>query len=176
MRGNQILTENGLSYIIIKHRDGTESKVTIDTKNIPKVTGLTWGLTCGYAATQIWSDGRGSTKVIYYLHRYLLDLPPYGKPDVDHKDRNRLNCTEQNLRTATRSQNQSNAIRKDTAASASGLRGVSRIARGRRTRYTAHIQTKGVLLHLGTYDTAEEASAVYEAKEAELHGEFKPTS
>jgi hypothetical protein len=33
-----------------------------------------------------------------------------------------------------------------------------------------------VLLHLGTYDTAEEASAVYEAKEAELHEEFKPTS
>jgi hypothetical protein len=170
MKGNQILTENGLSYIIIIHRDGSETRVTIDTKNIPKVVGLTWGITCGYATTQIWSAGRGSTKVLYYLHRYLMGLPPYGEPAVDHKDRDRLNCTEQNLRIATRSQNQTNQVRRD-----SEHRGVSCVRRvGGRCKYTAHIQTEGILLHLGTFDTAEEASAVYEAKEAELHGEFKP--
>ena len=98
MKGNQIQTENGSSFIIIPHRDGSESRVEIDTEDIQKVVGLTWGLTCGYAATQLWSAGRGSTKIIYYLHRYLMDLPPYGLPSVDYKDKNRMNCRKGNLK------------------------------------------------------------------------------
>lgn len=98
MKGNQIVTENGSSFILIPHKDDSVGRVQIDTEDVPKVVGLTWGVTNGYPATQLWSAGRGSTKVTYYLHRYLMGLPPYGLPSITYRDGDRLNCRKGNLR------------------------------------------------------------------------------
>lgn len=79
---------------------------------------------------------------------------------VDHKDRNKQNNAFSNLRLATDNTNQWN-----------------RAARGyhkRGNRYCACIRHYGKLLHIGTFDTPEEAQAAYRQKARELRGEFAP--
>ena len=103
-----------------------------------------------------------------YAHR-LAVLAMTGKEpeaDVDHRDMNCQNNKWSNLREATRSQNRCNTpVRKDNKL---GIKGVHR----RGDRYVAQIQINGKKKCLGTYDTPEEASEVYQRAAAELHGEF----
>lgn len=53
-----------------------------------------------YAITCFKEGGR---KRYVYLHRYIMDAPE--ELDVDHKDRNGLNCRRENLRVMTHSDN-----------------------------------------------------------------------
>lgn len=86
---------------------------------------------------------------------------------VDHKDRNPLNNTRHNLRLATSSQNQAN--RKVMSSSSLQLKGVRQRPSG---RFSAQIFKCGKIVWLGTYDTAEEAHAVYVEAAKSIHGEF----
>ena len=81
---------------------------------------------------------------------------------VDHVDRDTLNNAFSNLRLATDNTNQWN-----------------REARGyhkKGNRYVACIRHYGKLIHIGTFDTAEEAQSAYREKARELRGEFTPTA
>jgi len=83
-----------------------------------------------------------------------------GSGSLDHKDRNRANNAFHNLRKATDRQNGANRMAK----------GIKRTRNGK--RYEARIVVGYKYIHLGTYDTAEEAGAAYAKAAAELHGEF----
>ena len=72
-----------------------------------------------------------------------------------------------NLRPATRSQNQGNTISWRT--NTSGYRGVRRTRYG---RWKATISKNCCLIHLGTFDTPEEAHAAYCAEAKSFWGEF----
>lgn len=69
-----------------------------------------------------------------------------------------------NLREVTSSENQQNII-VARANSKTGLRGVC----PDRNRFRAGIRSKGEKLHLGVFDTAEEAHAAYVAAKRRLH-------
>ena len=85
---------------------------------------------------------------------------------VDHKNRVASDYRWSNLRAATRLQNQANArVRKD---SRSGVKGVSAV----RQKFRAKIRAGGKKIHLGYFDTPEDAHAAYVAKAKELFGEF----
>lgn len=85
------------------------------------------------------------------------------KKDVEHRDGDKTNNKWSNLRLATRTENQGNARARVS------LKGVTRVRTG---KYTAQIQKHMVKMHLGTFDTAEEAHAAYVRKAIELYGEF----
>lgn len=85
------------------------------------------------------------------LHRHLMELP--GDIEVDHIDRNPLNCRRNNLRPATRSQNCANRAYTNTA---SGYRGVSPVKEGR--KWQARARYKGRLLYLGVFDDPADAA------------------
>lgn len=93
------------------------------------------------------------------------EWPPYF---VDHKDGNTANNRWSNLRSATPSQNLAN--RGLPANSSTGFKGVSRHQKSRRFR--AVIKAEGRYIHLGFYDTAEEAHAAYCAAATKYYGEF----
>jgi len=103
-----------------------------------------------------------------FIHRLVAEafIPnPENKPWVEHIDGNKLNNRIDNLRWATSAEKSRNiGVRVDNT---SGYRGVSRLKNGRwRARIWVNCKEK----YLGTFDTAEEASAAYQKAVAELRG------
>ena len=86
------------------------------------------------------------------LARLLLNAPK--NKQVDHIDGNPLNNTRENLRLCSQSQNNMNRVKVGELP-----KGVSiHMPTG---RYRARIQIEGTQLHLGLFDTLEQAEAAY---------------
>lgn len=85
---------------------------------------------------------------------------------VDHKDGDYYNCTRTNLRVATASQNQAN--RRVQKNSTTGVKGV--FPHG--NRYRSYVTINRKQKWLGSFDTVEEAKAVYDEAAKEIFGEF----
>lgn len=86
---------------------------------------------------------------------------------VDHINHNTLDNRCENLRLVTHSQNQMN--RKKHSNNTSGFTGV----RHHRNKFRATIGFNNKLIHLGHYDTPQEASEAYQKAASELFGEYK---
>lgn len=103
-----------------------------------------------------------------YLHHVLWES--WGQPKtrlVDHRDGNGLDCRRQNVRAATRAQNNRNSrLRSDNR---SGFKGVTEVRPG---RFRAQCRFGGRNQYLGRFDTPEEAHAAYVAAAREHAGEF----
>ena len=112
----------------------------------------------------------GIQKRVYRAHR-LAWLYVYGEwPDrqVDHINTDSLDNRIVNLRLATTAENSRNRGRR--VDNTSGIKGVSWAKRSR--KWLAHLGHNGKLLHLGLFDTIEEAKAVREEAARRLQGEF----
>lgn len=114
-------------------------------------------------------------RVMVNTHRYklprLIWLHYYGEwPElmVDHKNRDDGDNSIDNLRQATDGQNQHNR----RVRSPHGFKGVSLSAVGCKQPYMAQIRVNKVRIHLGQFDTAEEAGAAYAQAALKYHGEF----
>jgi len=95
-----------------------------------------------------------------YCHGYLPEI-------VDHINRNTRDNRLSNLRAATFSTSCAN--RKLNHQNKTGYKGVKRRKNG---RYIARICKDGKRLHVGTFDTPEEAYDAYCVKGYELFGSF----
>lgn len=117
-----------------------------------------------YAAR--WTrDDRGKRRLLL-MHREVLCAS--SNVCVDHVDRDTLHNTRANLRLATRSQNNFN--RKVNGNSRCQMKGVQQ-SKGRK-RFKARLTVHGRFIHLGTFDTAEEAHAAYCKAAREHFGDF----
>lgn len=98
---------------------------------------------------------------------YIHGAWPLGP--IDHRDGNRSNNVFSNLRDATMRINAEN----QRGANSRSIVGVLGVSHSGKTRYRAQIvaQLAGfkVRMYLGTYDTAEDAHAVYLALKRKLH-------
>ena len=120
----------------------------------------------GYRKIRI--DGR------FYLSSRLAFLFMRGswpKHEIDHKNRDRSDDSWDNLREATRAQNNWNqGVRKD---SFSGFKGVSiRRHRGVAVCWRVQIQTIGNMRRTDCYGSLADAVSIYESWARELYGEF----
>jgi hypothetical protein len=104
----------------------------------------------------------GGKKV--WLHRLIAGAGP--GDTIDHKDRDTLNCRRSNLRFATRSQNGGNC--RISVRNTSGYKGVTRDRR----KWMAQIGVGRSNIRLGSFSTAEEAAAAYDAAALKYFGEF----
>jgi hypothetical protein len=110
----------------------------------------------------------GGTK-LGLLHRLVAVafIPnPEGKEWIDHINGNRLDNRTENLRWVTACENARN--RRVHSKKTDLPRGVKKHG----VRYQSRLMCDGISYHLGTYDTPEEASEVYEATAEELYGEY----
>lgn len=104
----------------------------------------------------------------YRIHRLIWKIQSGLDPValIDHIDRNKLNNKWENLREATKSQNNKNASFKNS----SGFIGV--YFDNRSKKYQAAIRINGKNKSLGYFNTAEEAFKVRSIAEKATHGEF----
>lgn len=103
-------------------------------------------------------------------HRLIWAMVSGDWPDkeIDHIDGNPANNRLENLRLATRSQNEANkGIRSDNT---SGAKGVSWVEKD--GRWAARIKFEGRQHNLGYFQTRSDAEAAVSAKRREIHGHF----
>lgn len=113
----------------------------------------------------------GINGVRYKEHRlaWLYSNEAWPSEEIDHINRNPLDNRLDNLREATRSQNQANALRPQRCRPKSGYKGVYR---GKSGRWFSHVSVDGILIRLGRFDSPAEAHETYKAKIRELRGDF----
>lgn len=153
-----------------KHAGLYETIVSIEDADLAE---LNWNVYVGthtiYVNRRMYSNGKA---VLIRLHRVVLERKlGYSIPDgmqVDHIDGNGLNNTRDNLRLATNAQNMWNQRKR--VNNKSGYKGVQWYKS--RQNWRAVIRVNGKRIHLGYFDTPEEAHQAYCDAAKELHGEF----
>lgn len=120
-------------------------------------------LTNGYIRIKLYG-------IVYQAHQ-LAWLHYYGEwagSDIDHKDTIRSHNWITNLRRATASQNIANSNL--SLANSTGFKGVD--YHSITGKYRARLTINRKQLHLGEFDTREEAAAAYKKAAKEMFGEF----
>ena len=129
-------------------------------------------VTVGVRAGYLRADGRRSIRIAgkQILEHRAVFLYHYGylPKFIDHRNGDPCDNTIENLREATRSQNNHNAkLRKDNT---SGVKGVSWNQRER--KWKARLSLDGKFINLGTFSSKEAAEAVVQDARKRIHGEF----
>lgn len=120
----------------------------------------------GYGEFRVWREGKytliRSHRLAYVLTHGLI---PEGM-QIDHICHNRACVNADHLRLATPRQNHEN-LSGPIGNNTSGVRGVFRALRGKPWR--AAVGHEGKQIHLGKFDTREEAEAAAIAKRNEIY-------
>ena len=145
-----------------EYKDGGLFAKTFAGGNAPKV-----GDRCGSLKSSGYRDIRFNG-AMHKEHRLIWEMfngPIPNDVEIDHINRIRDDNRIENLRLATRSQNQHN--RTDT-------KGVSLDNRNPRPRWRAILQINKVKRLIGTFDTEEEAHEAYLIARKEVAGDYAP--
>lgn len=145
----------GLSVLV----DDSDYRWLCQYKWHPLKNKYTW-----YAVTHAKTTNGKDTKI--YMHRLICGLP-LGQ-DVDHINSDGLDNRRENLRAATRSQNNANQRRQKR--STRRFRGVYWAKHA--NRWTARIGHDGGYSHLGYYFSEETAAKAYDEAALRYFGEY----
>ena len=109
-----------------------------------------------------------STHLVHRLVAINFIDNPKTMPIIDHIDNNPENNREDNLRWCSTAQNNYNT--KIPKSNTSGVKGVSQ--NSNKSKWIAQIVFQGKSIHLGSFNTIEEATKARQKKSNELFGEF----
>lgn len=98
---------------------------------------------------------------------HVLLMSPSPGEQVDHQDRNGLNCRRSNLRISSGSTNSAN---KEMPRTKTGYKGV--YTRPWSKKFFARIKINQVARHLGAFDSARDAALAYNEAARTAFGEF----
>lgn len=157
------------SYRVIITNRGKYSLI-VDDSEFEKLSKMSWCVSPignKFYALHFDRASKGNRRVCTPLHRLIMDAP--SGMVVDHINGDTLDNRRQNLRLATHQQNCFNQPLK--SCNTSGYKGVSRNNK-RGKPWRARIRINGKETLLGTFDTPEEAHAVYCIAAAIHHGKF----
>lgn len=148
---------------------GLNTLVDADIRRLANA--LTWGIVHakGKYIYAIHQERRGGKLSTVKLHQFIAD-PPNGL-NVDHRNGDTLDNRLQNLRVATKSQNNCNARR---SRGTSRYKGVNHVPN--KDRWVARITKDRRTVSLGYFFTELEAAQAYDRAATELHGEFALTN
>jgi hypothetical protein len=139
----------------------TGNEFYFDLNMLPKLSNYHWNENGnGYLQSTI-------NRKSVFAHHLVIGKPPKGFI-VDHKDTNRCNCLNSNLRFITIPENGVNA--KLSSRNSSGFKGVTYDRA--RNKWMARISK----INLGRFEKAEDAARAYDNKVIELYGDIALTN
>jgi hypothetical protein len=139
----------------------------VDDDDFERINAFKWcarwnSQTQSFYAVRYQRNGR--SKTVIYMSRFILGTPK-GKL-CDHKNHNTLDNRKRNLRDCSRSQNQMN--RGKTSYNTTGYKGVSKCG----LKFRAVIGINNKTIHLGVFETPDQAWNAYKKAAKKYHGEF----
>jgi len=154
----------------IQLREGELALVDDETHSYLAALGP-WRLCEGFARRtgRVRGRGRRGPKALNkfnFMHHEVFRFIGIDTELIDFRDRNRLNCQLWNLRPATKAQDTRNRTKQSN--NTSGYIGVY----STQGRWLASITFNGKQMHIGYYDTPEEAARARDNEAIRLHGEF----
>lgn len=157
---NEIVLHDDYAEIILYSKKQEEvARTIIDLDDIDKVKNYKWYL-----------DGRGYVycgTIRNSLHRLIINCPE--DKVIDHINHNKLDNRKSNLRTCTQQQNTIN--RSKTSRNTSGYVGVC--YKPKINKWQSYITVNKKPMHLGYYNTLEEAIEVRKQAEIKYFGEYR---
>lgn len=146
----------------------------VDDEDFERVSKFKWHASKGsktfYARRNSLKSDNIEKRITIRLHCFILGFPV--NTDIDHIDRNGLNCCRSNLRRATPSQNRAN--RGLDSTNTTGYKGISFIKR--RNRWRMRITVDGKKIEKDGFHTAEQAARAYDSFSKKHFGEFAVTN
>lgn len=136
----------------------------VDDEDFDRINEHKWFSNNGYGARHVRQEPYGQKCI--YMHREVLNVPD--DVEIDHINLVRSDNRKQNLRTATSLQNKRN--KRPEKSGTSGYKGVS--LNKRAGKWIAYIMVNYHQIHLGYFDTPEEAAHAYDAAAKKRFGEF----
>ncbi len=169
---NEFVVDGDICWIVLYNVKNIEiARAKIDAKyyEIIRTSELKWYLSSGYVATNLFDEN--GKQQLGYLHQAIFQLS--GKEikdgeEIDHKDGDKLNCLEDNLRVCSSTQNKQN--RKKLNNNTSGDTGVYWHKQNK--RWIAQITVNKEHIYLGSFITKEEAIKAYNDAAIKYFGEF----
>ena len=139
-------------------------KTIVDYEDYQWLNQWKWYYAHGYAVRNIYDENGKPHQV--RMHRLIIDTP--GRLDTDHINENKLDNRRFNLRVATRSQNIANQF--VGKQNNSGYKGVS--WKDKNKKWVAQIRVNNKVIHIGLFDSKEEAGLAYNREAFKYFGEF----
>lgn len=134
----------------------------VDDQDFDQLNQYKWQVNFGSSCPR--AQGLVNKKRIL-MHRLILNPP--SNLGIDHINRNSLDNRRCNLRLATQTQNNGNMISKKHS---SRFKGVSWVRRDK--KWEARGKQHNKTIHLGLYNSEEEAAKTYDAWAKQYFGEF----
>jgi hypothetical protein len=167
---NEFIIDGNITWILLCNRKREEvARAKFNTKYYEQIKDYKWHLHgTGYVCAN-WYDENKQYEM--RLHQAIVELSGQKVPDgyeIDHKDGDKLNCLEDNLRICTHAQNNHN--RRKNQNSTSGQKGVSWSKQAKKSE--GYISVNNKRIHLGYFDDPKDAAKAYNAAAIKYHGEF----
>lgn len=142
-----------------------EQEAILDDEDYEALKSYHWYSDRGYA-TRMSLKGEGKRRMIR-MHQQILNIPNHLV--ADHINGNRLDNRRANLRICTRAQNNMNRF-VEKQSSSSIYKGVC--WRPHANAWKAYIKLNSKQMHLGYFQSEEEAALAYNAAAREHFGQF----
>jgi hypothetical protein len=158
----QIYVIDEIAYVPL-----TQGKTAaIDIDDIELVSGKSWHFGKGYAVR----NNVANHEHTQYMHR-LIAKTPVGL-FTDHKNGDKLDNRKQNLRNATKNQNEHNTPLRSN--NTSGFKGV--VWNKQKSKWQAQIKINSSMKNLGLFEMIGAAAEAYAVGAKKYHGDFARTN